>query len=152
MIAAALAAAAGCGKGDERARPGEGAASPPRDPLLDVALPAGATRVDGNQFHVDVVAQPGCTAGTTCAVLADVTSLGDFKVNPEYPHKFVPAAGSTPAPAATFTLTGVHRARLIVRLPRPSDAPLRVAGDLKLSVCNPDRCLIEVAPIAVAID
>jgi hypothetical protein len=151
-LAVALASAAGlgagaCGKSND-APADDRADVAPRDPLVDVALPAGATRLAGNQFTVDVAAQPGCTAGADCAVLADLASLGDFKVNPEYPFKFVPAAG-TLAPTATFTITAVHRGRLVLRFRRPSADPVRVAGDFKLSVCNTDRCLIEVAPLAV---
>ena len=148
-LACALALAA-CGKGDG-APAGERGAAPPRDPLLDVAMPAGAARVEGNQFHVDAAAQAGCAAGGDCAVLADLTAAEGFKVNTEYPFKFVPAAGGAVTPAAAFAPTSVRTGRLVLRFRRPSAEPVRIAGDFKLSVCNADRCLIETAALAVAV-
>lgn len=147
--ALALVVAAACGDG-EGAPAGERGAAPARDPLVDVGIPAGAARVDGNQFHLDVAAQPGCVAGADCAVLADLTAADGFKVNTEYPFRFVPAAGEVP-PAASFTPTAARTGRLVLRFRRPSASPLTIAGDFKLSVCNPDRCLIETAALAVAI-
>lgn len=155
MIAAALAlvATAGCGSEHDADARGGPAGSPPvaRDPLLAAPLPAGAARIDGNQFHVDVAAQPGCAAGADCAVFADLTATGGFKVNTEYPFKFVASPGAAIAPAATFAPTAVQHGRLILRFRRPSAEPVRVAGDFKLSVCNADRCLIEVAPLVVVV-
>lgn len=145
--AALVALVAACGQGGAPPPKEKGAA---RDPLLDVALPAGATRVAGNQFHVDAAAQPGCTAGADCVVLADLHAADGYKVNTDYPFKFVPAAGAL-APAARFAPTGVHTGRLILRFRRDGAEAVRVAGDLKLSVCNADQCIIEAAPIAVAI-
>lgn len=146
----ALGLTLGCGR--ERAREtgaAGGREAPAADPLLSAALPGGATRVAGNQFHVDVAALPGCTTSAPCAVIADLTATDGFKVNTEYPTRFVAAPGLDAT--ATFAVTGVHTGRLIVRFPRPASTPARIAGELKLSVCDPDRCLIETAALAATV-
>lgn len=149
MLAAAALAACG-----SKGEPGEAEGANPRgarDPMLDVALPTGATRIEGNQFHVDVAALPGCTAGADCTAIAELSAHGSFKVNLEYPYKFVPEAGAAITPASTFAPVGVKTGRLVLRFRRPSAEPVRVAGTFKLSVCNPEQCLIETAALAVAI-
>lgn len=148
----ALSVGAGC-KADPGgdAAPGATAARGPRDPLLDVALPAGAVRVAGQNFHVDAAALPGCAAGAPCSAIAELTALGGFKVNREYPFKFVPEATTTLDGAATFTPTGVHTGRLIIRFHRPTAAPTRITGAFKLSVCSADVCQVETAALAIAV-
>lgn len=150
-IAAVLLGAAGCKQADDRNpadRGAEGAAA--RDPRVEVPLPAGAVRVTGKNFHVDAAPLGACGADGACTVAADLTALGDFKVNREYPFKFVPDPGVTLDGAATFAHTGVHSGRLLVPVKRGA-GPTKVSGAFKLSVCSADVCQVESAQLAVVV-
>ena len=155
LIVGALALASCKSDASTEAAPGA-ARTAARDPLLDVALPTGAARVEGKNFHVDAAALPGCAAGAVCTAVADLTALNDFKVNRDYPYTFVADAavakdGTTLDGAATFAPTGVHTGRLIIKFRRASAAPTQVAGTFKLSVCSADVCQIETAALAIAV-
>jgi hypothetical protein len=154
LIAAALAASSltlgvACkrdgGRG-EGAAESAGVAAPggravPRDPL-----PAGAVRVSGKNFHVDA-------APVGSHVLADLTALEGFKVNRDYPYRFVPDAASRPhvEGEAAFAVTGAHTGRLMVPLRSGVPAGTQVGGTFKLSVCSAEVCQIEDAVLSVAI-
>jgi hypothetical protein len=113
-------------------------------------LPAGAVRVAGPNFHVDAAVAGPCATGASCAVWADLTALGDFKVNREYPFKFVPEPGGAIALAspARFEIGAEKTGRLSVSFTRPTTAN-RLAGTFKLSVCNKDECQVEDVALAV---
>ena len=145
-IVFAIAALAGCGgdKGEPDLGASRGVA---RDPLLDVALPAGAARVTGTHYQVDSAALP-CGEAATCTAFADLAALDGFKVNREYPFKFVPDPGTAVDGEAAFTPTGVHTGRLIIKFKR--GAP-QIGGAFKLSVCSADQCKIETAQLAIAV-
>lgn len=119
-----------------------------REPLL-----AGAVRVNGKNFHVDVAPASGCATDGACSVLADLTALAGFKVNREYPFRFVPDAASQSLVdgEAAFAVTGSQTGRLMVPVRRDAPAASRLAGTFKLSVCNADLCQIENAELSVAI-
>jgi hypothetical protein len=158
LIGAALAAslAGACkrspshdGRGGEHA---EGAAVKGARVPLD-PLPSGAVRVSGKNFHVDAAPAATCaTAGGACSVLADLTALSGFKVNKEYPYRFVPDAASQALVEgdAAFAVTGTHTGRLVVPVRRDAPGASRVSGTFKLSVCNADVCQIEDAVLTVA--
>lgn len=153
IAGAAMVAAAACSR-DHSAlpdddKPGaskggiEGAVTP---------MPAGAVRVSGKHFHVDTAAAAACAPAASCTVLAELTALDGYKVNHEYPFRFLlePAAGVVLEGEPHFKVTATRTGRLTVRFRRTS-VPTPFAGTLKLSVCNPDECVVESAVLAVNI-
>lgn len=107
-------------------------------------MPAGAVRTRGPHFHIDTAPTGAC-----CTALIELTALDGYKVNRDYPFRFLPAAG--------WTLEGTPaiqhappRMRMTVRAHREQPTT-PFAGTLKLSVCNDDECLVEEAAISVNI-
>ncbi len=96
-----------------------------------------------------------------------LSALGDYHVNPEYPAKFVPTdkpvGVSYPATkiaraekADAFTeeacKSGKDKCTLHVKVPVKIEATTaKVGGTLYFGVCNASQCLIEKAPLEVAI-
>ncbi len=144
---------AGCG-GDRSDADGvgEGAPGAPSARAAVEPLPAGAVRIPGKNFHVDAAPATACAGGGACRVLADLTSLGDYKVNKDYPFRFIPDAASRAVVdgEATFALTGTHSGRLTVPV-KAGAATGQVTGTFKLSVCSADVCQVEDLALAVAL-
>lgn len=156
-IAVVVAAAGGAGAckksgdsagGGAAATEGRATGAAARDPRVGVPLPAGAVRVEGKNFHVDAAALGPCAPDALCTVAADLTAINEFKVNKEYPFKFVAEPGLALDGPATFAHTGVHSGRLLVQFKRPAGA-VTVRGGFKLSVCSADVCQVETAQLAV---
>lgn len=138
--AAALAATAACKRDREPAAPAaerSGAALPP--PLA------------GSSFYrIDAGPQTPCTPGAPCEARLVLTALGGYKVNKDYPFKFVadPAAtGVAIDGAGTFALDDPHSGTLTLRFLAPRRGPARLAGTFKLSVCTDEQCEIEAPKI-----
>jgi len=108
------------------------------------------TLVQHEVFRVDLAPLPACMAGATCEARLVVHALGGYKVNAEYPTKFVGDAASTVAldGTGTFAIEAKARGVMTVRF-RPSAAgTAHVSGALKLSVCTDEVCKIEAPQIA----
>lgn len=106
------------------------------------------------------------TRGAPATVAVRVVARNGFKVNEEYPLHFVPAASET----VTFAKTRFDRrdglalepcapgktdmciARLPVAFTPTATGTLTIAGTLKFSVCDPERCLIEHVDLAAPIE
>lgn len=116
-----------------------------------LALAAVACRVDnaaagGPGFRVDVEA-PACVRGTTCEAKLKLTALDGYKVNTEYPYKFVVKTGAITldGPGAfepTTKTTGTYTIKF------RADSTAKVTGLFKLSVCTPKTCLVEQPAIS----
>lgn len=151
VAALALLAAPAC-KDDRAALPDDrgpkGGRGAPEGAAL-APMPAGAVRTTGKHFHLDTAPAAPCTAGI-CTVLAELTALDGYKVNDEYPFRFTlaPAPGISLVGEPAFRITARTTGRLTVAFRRDA-APTPFAGTLKLSVCNPDECLVETAALAV---
>jgi hypothetical protein len=115
-------------------------------------MPADAVRTSGPHFHVDAAAAAACAPGATCTVLAELTALDDYKVNKDYPFRFhlAPGSGFTLEGEPRFQVHSTHIGRLTVQARRGADAA-PFAGNLKLSVCSADECLVETAALSVNI-
>ena len=115
-------------------------------------MPADAVRVSGKHFHVDTAPAAPCAPGASCTVMAQLTALDGYKVNKDYPFRFLlePAAGVVLEGEPHFKVTATSTGRLTVRFRRTS-TPTPFAGSFKLSVCNPDECVVETAALAVNI-
>jgi hypothetical protein len=124
---------------------------PRRDP--GAAAPSGATRIPGKDHVVDVKPPAdGCRAGQPCVVNLEAIALGDFKINPEYPHRFVPSTSAdlTVAPGP-FTTAEINVASVPLTVVVAAPGPVTLWGELKVGVCNADRCEITETPVPLAL-
>jgi hypothetical protein len=117
------------------------------------AAPAGEpahTLVTHDVFRVDLAPLAACTAGTSCEARLVLHALGGYKVNAEYPTKFVgdvAATASLEGPG-TFAIEAAARGVMTVRFRADAAGTARVSGALKLSVCTDDVCKIEAPHVA----
>lgn len=82
-----------------------------------------------------------------------MTALGAYKVNKDYPTKFVPVADDAlalEAPAA-FEVVEAKRGVMTLALQRAPEQPATLRGTFKLSVCTDDNCEIEAPAIAIPV-
>ncbi len=100
----------------------------------------------GPSFRVEVKPPSTCAKGTTCEAQVELTALGGYKVNDQYPFKFITDAG--PKVDSRFEHTGVKTGRLTMRFRADAAGTLHVAGTFKLSVCTPRTCKLESPAIA----
>ena len=142
LIAAMLAAAAGpaC-KRDRDARPAPAGAAGQLPPPLA-----------GKEFYrVDAGPQTPCAAGEVCEARIVVTALAGFKINKDYPFKFVPdpAPGLAIEGGGAFARDDARTGTLTLRFRAAKPGPVRLSGTFKLSVCTDEQCEIEEPKIAL---
>lgn len=94
-----------------------------------------------------------CKAKEPCEARAVLTALGDYKVNPEYPTKFVgePAHGVALENEGTFVIEEKQRGTLTLRFRADAAGPAKLTGQFKLSVCTEDNCEIEAPTITLEV-
>ena len=100
-------------------------------------------------FRVDVTPPAACKRQTTCEAKLKLVALNGYKVNEEYPFKFVGDA----APALTFEGSGTFdkaNRTMTVKFKADATGKVNVSGVFKLSVCTADVCKIEKAKISFA--
>ena len=109
--------------------------------------------VSKSNFRIDA-APPACAAGKPCEVELRLTALGEYKVNKDYPFKFLPKeqAGVTIEDVAAFAHQGKQQGAFKVRFHADAAGPAQLAGVFKLSVCTEAECAIEEPEIALAVD
>lgn len=96
-------------------------------------------------FRIDVTPPASCAHGTVCEATLVLTALEGFKVNAEYPFKFVGDAG----PQLSFEGTGTFAhgdkstGTLTVKFTSAQAGTVKVSGTFKLSVCTEEVCKIE---------
>jgi hypothetical protein len=104
-------------------------------------------------FRVDVTPPASCKRATTCEAKLKLVALNGFKVNEEYPFKFVGDA----APSLSFEGSGSFdktTKTMTVKFKSDATGKVNVSGQFKLSVCTSDMCKIErpkisfVAPVS----
>lgn len=112
------------------------------------ARPASAAA--GPSYRVDVAPPATCLHGTVCEAKLVLVALGDFKVNAEYPFKFV--GDVTPGLAfegsGTFAHADAKTGTLTIRFRPAAAGTAKIAGAFKLSVCTAEVCEIEAAKVA----
>lgn len=141
-LAAAVAAPA-CKKDREPASTGPSPATA-RGPGMPEPLATGAS------YRVDLGPRTPCAAGATCEARLVLAALGGFKVNREYPFKFVadPAPGVTVDGTGTFAFDDAKTGTLTLAYRAERGGPARFAGTFKLSVCTDESCIIESPKLA----
>ncbi len=99
-------------------------------------------------FRVDVTPPASCKRATTCEAKLKLVALNGYKVNEEYPFKFVGDA----VPSITFEGSTFDKTTKTMTVKFKSDAAgkVNVSGLFKLSVCTSDVCKIEKPKISFA--
>ncbi len=135
LALAAAAAAAGACK-----REGE-----PRPPAPRTAATAPAPLAGNSFYRIDAGPRTPCAAGAPCEARLVLTALGEYKINKDYPFKFVgaPSPGVTLDGPGTFALDDAKTGTLTIRFRAARSGPVRVTGTFKLSVCTEEQCEIE---------
>jgi hypothetical protein len=152
VLAPALALAlAACGRHDASA-----SAAAKTDTSGPAPAGCGSHAACGREFFVDAI--PGaCAAGAECAVVFQLTTLGDFHVNDQYPYRFKAAdapdvsyLGTDGAGKSVFSKaagdwqrTGEKTGTMKVRFTTAGQGERTIAGTLKLSVCSAETCLLD---------
>ena len=134
LALAAVAGAAAC-KRKEAAPERRGAA----------AVPVPAPLAGKAFYRVDAGPGTPCAAGAPCEARLVLTALAGYKVNKDYPFKFVsdPAPGVTVDGTGTFAFDDARTGTLTIRFRAAARGPARLSGTFKLSVCPEEQCEIE---------
>ena len=101
-------------------------------------------------FRVDVTPPASCKRAQPCEAKLKVVALNGYKVNAEYPFKFVGDA----APSLAFEGTGTFdkaTGTMTVKFRADAAGKINVSGLFKLSVCSADLCKIERPKISFAV-
>jgi hypothetical protein len=117
------------------------------------AEPGTAKGAPAKIFEIAATPDPGCRRGEWCTVRMELTALGGFHVNRDYPFKFVGAAaeGIEHDGTGAFTIESDTTGVLVHRFRAAAAGAARVSGTFKLSVCTEEQCEIEAAPVAVEV-
>ena len=145
-VGGGLAGLAGC-KRNRDGGPGEGAKPAPGAPPLPAPLA-------GKSFYrLDAGPQTPCTAGAPCEARIVLTALAGYKVNKDYPFKFVadPVPGVTVDGTGTFSFDDARSGTLTLRFRAAQSGRARFSGTFKLSVCTAEQCEIEEPKLELSI-
>lgn len=124
-----------------------------RNAVLVLAVLAGAASADNAKaFRVDVAPPAKCAAAAPCEAKVTLTALADYKVNEEYPFRFVADQSSTIiVDGARFARDTAKTGTLTIKFRAQSAGAAKVTGTFKLSVCTKDVCKIEAPKIAFTV-
>lgn len=118
-----------------------------------VPVPEPGALAEKPYFRIDPGPATACASGATCEARVVLTARAGYKVNPEYPFKFVgdPSSDLAIDGTGTFTVDDTHHGTMTITF-RPSKAgTLTLSGTFKLSVCSEDECAIDAPKIALTI-
>ena len=147
--ALALAGAAACKQSDGGGRAGRGGERAPGGTTTGAPVsrepPSGPPLAGTSYYRVDVVDAAGCAASAPCEAKLLVTALDGYKVNEDYPYKFVAAggAGVTVDGTGTFAIEAKDRGLMTIKFRADAAGPATISGKLKLSVCTAEVCKLE---------
>ena len=117
-----------------------------------IAPPPADDDADGkDSYRVDVTdVDPPCRAGTACTIRLRLVALGPYKLNAEYPMKFVaaPSAGVVHENSGPFQTIDPHTGILDVRFRADAGGTVRIAGTYKTAICTAEVCHINDVAIA----
>ena len=119
---------------------------------LALVLVAGHAAAEDKSFRVEVEPPAKCAVAAPCEARIKLTALGGYKVNEEYPFKFVADANAAVAvDGAKFAREGEKTGTLTIKLRAQSAGKQTVTGTFKLSVCTKDVCKIEAPKVTFAV-
>ena len=90
--AGALLAVSACSRssdGGSSAKSGANAEAQAKGDVAAAPVPSGPPLAGEDFYRVDAAPLPECAVGKACEVTFVLTALGEYKVNKEYPFKFV---------------------------------------------------------------
>jgi hypothetical protein len=139
LIAAAVALVAACESAPRDTAPGGVGARTTR-----------TTTPTDSDYAVEVQEVAPCRAGTTCALRLRLVAHGDYKINAEYPMKFVPtvAPGVVHETAGPFKLVDKKSGTLDIRFRADAPGTVKVAGTYKTAICTEEGCFLNDVAIA----
>ena len=115
------------------------------------APPRARSAPSGPPFSVTVEPPASCAVGAACVARVQVTALGEFHVNREYPYKIALAGSPGVTTEQDFRVDSDQRGTVTLTC-RPSVAGAGpVTGTLHLSVCSSETCVIEEVPVSVTL-
>lgn len=95
-------------------------------------------------YRVDVIAPASCKRATTCEATLRLVALNGFKVNTEYPFKFVGDTAPTIIfEGAKFVPDTKTTGTMTVKFRADTTGKIKVSGLFKLSVCTDAMCKID---------
>jgi len=122
-------------------------------PTAEPATPF-ATKVVASEklFRIELAPPGPCKPATACEVTLVVHSLDGYKVNPDYPTKFVATAspGVTVEGTGKFAVSARTVGAMTVSFRAAAAGTARLTGAFKLSVCTDEIC--EIASPTLAFD
>jgi hypothetical protein len=114
--------------------------------------PARISLAQSEVFRIEATPPP-CAVGSECEAELHLTALGTYKVNEEYPFKFVAADMPTlQVEGHSFEHVAKQEGQLRVRFRASAAGPAQLTGAFKLSVCNEATCEIEEPVVKLAVD
>lgn len=136
--------------------PTPAATAPPAAPAAppttgDPATPfAAKTLVTDKLFRIELAPLAPCKAAAACEAKLVVHALGGYKVNAEYPTKFVasPAPGVTVDGTGVFAVASKTTGTMTVTFRAAAAGTAKLTGALKLSVCTEEICEITAPVVA----
>jgi hypothetical protein len=162
-LVAALGASASLVSGCSRSSDGgsatksgaQGEAQAKGDTTAAPAAPSGPPLAGEDFYRVDAAPLPECAVGKACEVTLVLTALGEYKVNKDYPFKFVadPAkvSGGAVDGNGAFSHQGKQGGQMKVSFRPDAAGTAQLAGTFKLSVCTEATCEIAEPQIALAV-
>ncbi len=142
----------------------EPAPAPKPAPEAPATAAAAGPSVDTADYAVTLSAPGPHRAGEEAAAAFAITARGTFHVNADYPIAFTPSGATNvrfagdrlklamgeKTPCAEKAEDACAASVPLAFTPEGA-GPATVAGTLAFSVCDPERCLIQKVPLAIAV-
>jgi hypothetical protein len=126
-----------------------------RELVILAVLVACRASADDNRpaFRVEVAPPAACSVGAACEARVKLTALGPYKVNDEYPFKFVAdkSAAVVVDGKGKFARDGAKTGTLVITFRAQAAGTTTVSGTFKLSVCTPEVCKIESPKVTFSV-
>jgi hypothetical protein len=129
--------------------PAASSSAPAAAPAATAVAPDAPSSHHEDAFHLDLVVPAKVAANAPFEVLVRLEAKSGYKVNQEYPIKFVAESGPSLLSLEPGTLRKEQgtlfekKAELRGRSQAKAAGPARLLGRLSFSVCTAERCLIE---------
>ena len=120
------------------------------------AVPA-ATKLEADTYLVEIAAGGSYKAGQAGSVTVTLTTKGVFHINGQYPYRFKTASPpdgvSYPKPVLERADGQFAEKTATFKLPFVANhaGSFDVGGVLHMSVCSPNSCIVQKAPLDVSI-
>ena len=153
LFVAGAVGSSGCRKASSNAEPQASTTSQPQEPVA-----AATSLLDEPSFHLEMRPAGTYQKGTAATVEVVLEAKPPYKVNGQYPIKLQlePAKGvkfdADTVGKDRVALQGGKQAVMKVGFTPESSGRKRIAGKLKFSVCNDERCLMETRELELSVD